>query len=167
MLCRHHGWLLASIIFLSCPPDAQAASMPMPIDKVQSETGIATAASEEMQRAQLQRLEAERRKIELESREIEHRLNARWWEGQQFTQYALALLTFGQRFFFGWFKLYIEPVLNQKSELNLLKEQINTAKNEVLESNALVLKKHEEDANKEKERIATGECSHFDNRKRS
>src|SRR5262245_9109434 len=126
----------------------------MPTDKVEIETGTAAASSEEMQRAQLQRLEAERRKIELESREIEHRLNARWWEGQHFSQYALALLI-SAALLFAWFKVYIEPILNQKSELNLLKEQINAAKNEVLESNALVLKKREEDANKERERIAT------------
>ena len=68
-----------------------------------------------------------------------------------------ALLLSGSITFSGDTELYVEPVLNQKSELNALKEQINAAKNEVLKSDTIVLKKREEDANKGEGADCSGE----------
>jgi hypothetical protein len=38
------------------------------------------------------RLEAERHKLELETKAIEGRLNARWWQASTFVQYAVAIV---------------------------------------------------------------------------
>ena len=100
---------------------------------------------EELRQAQLQRLAADRKKVELEAREIDRRINAKWWESQQLTQYGLALVI-ATALLFGWFKLYVEEGINKKLELTELKEKINASKNDELKREALVLKKREAEA---------------------
>jgi hypothetical protein len=119
-------------------PSVQNSSTPVQSGKVEDTIESAPVPSEEIRRAQLRKLDAERAKLELETREIDRRLNAKWWEDQRVTQYALSLVI-AAALLFAWFKVYVEPLLNQKSELNTLREQINSSENELLEAKAQTL----------------------------
>jgi hypothetical protein len=81
--------------------------------------------------AETRRLEAERVKLELEAREIERRLNQRWWQGSKFSQYLIAL-AITAALLFGWAREYLEPILRRETELNKLEEMRNDAANSLL-----------------------------------
>lgn len=100
-----------------------------------------------LQIAETRRLEAERLKLELEAREIERRLNARWWEGQKFTQYLLAIIITAA-LLFGWTRVYLEPILRKEAEVNKLAQERNAAINDLLEArNNRIIEEREEIAN--------------------
>lgn len=88
---------------------------------------------DEVKRAEVRKLDAERIKLELESKEIQRRLNAKWWEGSTFSQYLVAVLITAA-ILFGWARAYLEPILRRESELNALAERRNSAQNALLEA---------------------------------
>ncbi len=92
-----------------------------------------TTAQDEVKQAELRKLDAERVKLELEAKEIERRLNARWWEGSTFSQYLMAVVI-TSAILFGWARTYLEPILRRESELNALAERRNQALNTLLEA---------------------------------
>lgn len=97
------------------------------------------ALETKIQLAELHRLESEQYKISLEAKEIERRLNQRWWEGHKLTEYIIAIL-FASVLLFGWTRVYLEPILKKQSEVNKLAEERNAIQNELLENqNKLIL----------------------------
>ena len=87
----------------------------------------------ESQQATTHKIEAERRKLELEAREIERRLNARWWQGSGIPQYAIAL-AITVALLFGWARVYLEPILRRENEINTLAERRNKVQNDFLDA---------------------------------
>lgn len=88
---------------------------------------------DEIRQVEARRLEAERLKLELEAKEIERRLSARWWEGQRFAQYLLAIVI-TSAVLFGWTRVYLEPILRKEAEVNKLEQERNAVHNELLEA---------------------------------
>lgn len=88
---------------------------------------------DELRVGEARRLEAERHKLELEAREIERRLEARWWQGQKLPQYLLAIVV-SAALLFGWTRVYLEPILRKESEINKLAQERNAALNQLLEA---------------------------------
>src|SRR5215469_4522182 len=87
----------------------------------------------EIRLAEARKLEAERLKLELEAKEIEHRINARWWEGSRFPQYVVAT-AITAALLFGWVIAYLQPILRKENELNALAVQRNATLNTMLET---------------------------------
>lgn len=83
--------------------------------------------------AEARKLEAERLKLELEGKEIERRLRARWWEGPRFHQYIVAIVI-AAALLFGWWRAYLEPILRREAELNELDQRRNATLNTLLEA---------------------------------
>ena len=88
--------------------------------------------------AEIRKLEAERYKFEQEGKQIERRLNERWWSSDRLAQYAVAIVI-TSALLFGWTRVYLEPMLRKESEINKLTEQRNAVKNEVVETKNIAL----------------------------
>ena len=85
----------------------------------------------DIREAQASKLRAETLKLELEAREIERRLSAPRWRGQNLEQYIVAIVI-TSAVLFGWTLLYLEPILRQETELNELYNATLDARNEKL-----------------------------------
>ena len=102
--------------------------------------------------AELRRLEAERHKLELEAKEIERRLNAKWWQGGNLTQYLLALVITAA-LLFGWTRVYLEPILRKETEINALAERRNATLNELLEAQNRQIREQQAALTTERDRL--------------
>jgi hypothetical protein len=90
-------------------------------------------AESDVRSAEVRKLEAERLKLEFESKEIERRLRERWWQGARFPQYLVAIVITAA-LLFGWARAYLEPILRREAELNALTERRNATLNALLEA---------------------------------
>jgi hypothetical protein len=141
-------------IFLSFSVLAEGKSNKLPslqIAQISMES-VTMEVENEIRRAELRRLEAERLKLELEAKEIERRLNARWWEGHNLTQYLLAIVITAA-LLFGWTRVYLEPILRKEAEVNKLAEERNATLNELLEARVEKIQKQRTDVTNEKNQI--------------
>jgi hypothetical protein len=85
----------------------------------------------EVHQAEARKIEAERFKLELEAKEIERRLNAPWWQGQNLAQYLLAVVITAA-LLFGWTRVYLEPILRKEGELNSIRNKLLEIQNETV-----------------------------------
>jgi hypothetical protein len=99
------------------------------------------------------RLEAERRKLELEAIEIERRLNAHWWQSERLPQFAVAAVITAS-LLFGWVKVYLEPIIRREGEITELAERRDRARNELLEAESAKLAAERAELVAEKARLA-------------
>jgi hypothetical protein len=83
----------------------------------------------EVYQAEARKIEAERFKLELEAKEIERRLNAPWWQGQNLAQYLLAVVITAA-LLFAWTRVYLEPILRKEGELNSIRNKLLEVQNE-------------------------------------
>lgn len=90
----------------------------------------------QIQDAQLQKLDAERQHLELESLEIKRRLEVKWWSSSKFLQYLLAV-SISASLLFVWAKGYLEPILRAEGAIQELSGKRN------VELNALLSAKNE------------------------
>lgn len=107
---------------------------------------------DEIRQAEARRLEAERIKLELETKEIERRLNARWWEGHKLTQYLLAIVITAA-LLFGWTRVYLEPILRKEAEVNKLAQERNATLNELLEAQYNRIRDEQTEVTKQRDRL--------------
>jgi len=107
---------------------------------------------DDVRRAEVHRLEAERRKLDLEAREIERRLSTPWWQGQRLSQYLVAIIVTAA-LLFGWTRVYLEPILRKQNEINALAERRNATLNELLDAQYRQLLDEQQKVTTERDRL--------------
>jgi hypothetical protein len=110
-----------------------------------------SARPPEVYQAEARKIEAERFKLELEAKEIGRRLNAPWWQGQNLTQYLLAVVITAA-LLFGWTRVYLEPILRKEGELNRKEGELNSIRNELLKAQNEKVRKEQKEAIEERDR---------------
>jgi len=114
----------------------------------------ALTQSVEVHQAEARKFEAERFKLELEAKEIERRLNSRWWEGQNLSQYLLAIIITAA-LLFGWTRVYLEPILRKEGELNAVRNRLLEAQYEQVRDEQTEAAKERDRLRQEAEILAT------------
>jgi hypothetical protein len=142
------------IIFILFPPSAFCQEFsPRVSSKInlgKSIEDIARRSEEKIINAEVRKLDAERIKLELEAKQIERSLNAKWWEGQKLTEYFVAIgITAG--LLFAWTLVYLQPILRKETEINKLAEQRNKTLNELLEIKNEEATKRQQEAEKQRD----------------
>lgn len=85
----------------------------------------------DMQLAEICKLNAETAKLELEIQEIKLRLNNKWWQGTSLLKYIVAtVIAIG--LILAWVQSFVTPLLNHQKEINNLKTERDKIQNELL-----------------------------------
>lgn len=79
------------------------------------------------------KVEAECRKLDLESQLLEKTLRAKWWGTGKLLQYLVAVIVTATAGFF-WFKGFAEPILRREGDINKLMVERNSEFNKLLEA---------------------------------